>query len=78
MDTCRQNRCVYRLVLEPPWRLGENRNADWREHQTEDAAGELSAVVDELLDGLSTKFSTVSAEIFAKSECRNSESPPSC
>lgn len=26
-------------------------------------------MVDELLDGLTTKFSTVSAEIFAKSKC---------
>ncbi|KAA6408660.1 MAG: hypothetical protein FRX48_07742 [Lasallia pustulata] len=33
---------------------------------TDDAPAELTAVVDDLLNGLSTKFSAVSAEIFAK------------
>ncbi|MCJ1224274.1 hypothetical protein MMC12_000918 [Toensbergia leucococca] len=32
----------------------------------DDAPAELTAVVDELLNGLSTKFSAVSAEIFGK------------
>ncbi|MCJ1298695.1 hypothetical protein MMC08_001485 [Hypocenomyce scalaris] len=36
------------------------------EASTEDAPAELTAVVDDLLNGLSTKFSAVSAEIFAK------------
>ncbi|MCJ1256116.1 hypothetical protein MMC24_003936 [Lignoscripta atroalba] len=33
---------------------------------TQDAPAELSAAVDELLDGLTTKFDAVSTEIFAK------------
>ncbi|KAI4135973.1 MAG: hypothetical protein LQ347_000205 [Umbilicaria vellea] len=33
---------------------------------TDDAPAELTVVVDDLLNGLSTKFSAVSAEIFAK------------
>lgn len=37
--------------------------------EAEDTPGELSTVVDELLDGLTAKFSTVSAEIFARSKC---------
>ncbi|MCJ1363608.1 hypothetical protein MMC16_002715 [Acarospora aff. strigata] len=37
-----------------------------QESAPEDAPAELSVVVDELLDGLSAKFSTVSAEIFAR------------
>ncbi|KAI9875872.1 MAG: hypothetical protein M1830_007862 [Pleopsidium flavum] len=36
------------------------------ESAPEDAPAELTAVVDELLNGLSTKFSAVSTEIFAK------------
>jgi hypothetical protein len=40
-----------------------------RKQEVEDTPGELSAVVDELLDGLTAKFSTVSAEIFARSKC---------
>lgn len=35
---------------------------------SEDAPGELTAVVDELLDSLSTKFASVSSEIFEKIE----------
>ncbi|MCJ1411870.1 hypothetical protein MMC19_005962 [Ptychographa xylographoides] len=34
--------------------------------QEGDPANELAVLVDELLDGLTVKFSTVSAEIFAK------------
>jgi len=39
-----------------------------QEQASEDAPAELSAVVDELLSSLTSKFSTVSSEIFAKSE----------
>ncbi|KAI5853088.1 hypothetical protein DFP73DRAFT_535076 [Morchella snyderi] len=35
---------------------------------SEDVPGELTAVVDELLDSLSTKFASVSSEIFEKIE----------
>jgi len=35
---------------------------------SEDAPAELTAVVDELLNGLATKFSSVSSEIFSKME----------
>lgn len=38
------------------------------QHTSENAPAELSAVVDELLNGLSAKFTSVSAEILTKSE----------
>jgi len=37
------------------------------QQEREDAPAELSAVVDELLNNLTTKFSAVSSEIFSKS-----------
>ena len=37
------------------------------QHTSDDAPAELSAVVDDLLNGLSAKFTSVSEEIFAKS-----------
>lgn len=42
--------------------------ADLPKQLSEDTPGELTAVVDELLDSLSTKFASVSSEIFEKIE----------
>jgi hypothetical protein len=48
--------------------MGLNTDKIMQSENTDKATAELSAVVDELLNQLSTKFSTISSELLSKSE----------